>query len=233
MKASAQARVAVVTGAAGSVGRAVVERLRSEGFKVAGLDLEPGAGDLVLSVDVGDRAAVNDAVATVVTELGPVSVLVTAAGAHDAAPIGEMAKERWQRLLDVHLGGTGNAIAAVVPAMVAVGGGTVVTTSSWVALAGLPGQAYYAASTGTVLAFTKSFAMEVAPHGVRVNCIAVGPMAAAHTPEALAAAQPAAAGLPLGRYATPEEVADTVAFLVNDGDFYVGQVFEPFAGAVV
>jgi 2-hydroxycyclohexanecarboxyl-CoA dehydrogenase len=93
------------------------------------------------------------------------------------------------------------------------GRGTVVTTSSWMALAGIPGEAYQAAATGSILAFTKSFALEVARHGVRVNCIAVGPLEADNT--------------------LPAQVADTVVFLVDDGDFFVGQVFSAAAGAVV
>ena len=102
-----------------------------------------------------------------------------------------------------HLGLTVDSCAAVVPHMVAAGQGTVVTTSSWLALAGVPGEAYYAAASGSILAFTKSFALEVAKQGVRVNCIAVGR---------------------LGRDVQPDDVADTVSFLHRDGDFFVGQV---------
>jgi NAD(P)-dependent dehydrogenase (short-subunit alcohol dehydrogenase family) len=140
-------------------------------------------------------------------ELGPISVLVTAPDYHDASPFGEMSRDRWQRLLTAHLGGTVNACAAVVPAMVRAGRGTVVTTSSWVALAGVPGEAYYAAATGSILAFSKSFSLEVARSGVRVNCIAVGTQ--------------------------PADVAATVSFLVNDGDFFVGQVLCPAARPAV
>jgi 2-hydroxycyclohexanecarboxyl-CoA dehydrogenase len=229
---SPESKVAVVVGAAGAVGMAVVERLRAEGFAVAGMDGSAGAGDSAWVVDVTDRAALTAAVEETRRDLGPVSVLVVAPHEHDAAAIGEMAHRRWQKLLHAHLGATTNACAAVVPAMVEAGSGTVVIMSSWLALAGIPGEAYQAAASGTLLSFTKGFAMEVAPVGVRVNCIAVGPAAA----ELERGAGPAGVGridLPLGRCATPEEVADTVAFLIKDGDFYVGQVFEPSAGAVV
>jgi NAD(P)-dependent dehydrogenase (short-subunit alcohol dehydrogenase family) len=232
MKApSGQHPVAMVTGAAGPIGKAVLERLRVEGFRVAGVDGEVGAGDLPLVVEVTDCAALKAAAARVVAQLGPISVLVTVADAHDAAPIGEMPRGRWQRLLEVHLRGTGNAISAVVPDMLAAARGTVVTTSSWLALAGLPGEAYCAAATGTLLAFTKSFALEVARYGVRVNCVAVGPMATEHAAPSVDVAQ--MSELTPRHCAMPDEVANTVAFLVNYGDFYVGQVFEPFAGAVV
>jgi 2-hydroxycyclohexanecarboxyl-CoA dehydrogenase len=223
-------RVAIVVGAAGPVGGAVVGRLRDEGFKVAGLDSVEPVGDVTVTVDATDRAALAAAVDDVVRRLGPVSVLVTAPSACDECPAGEMDKTRWEQLLKAHLGITTNAVAAVVPAMVEAGRGTVVIVSSWLALAGIPGQSYMAAATGTLLSFTKGFSMEVAPAGVRVNCVAVGPTDAAGVAGAAAGVS---VGLPLGRCATLDEVADTVVFLVREGDFYVGQVFEPAAGVVV
>jgi 2-hydroxycyclohexanecarboxyl-CoA dehydrogenase len=208
-------RVAVVTGSDSALGGAIAGRLQREGFLVGGLDKGSGAGDLALAVDLTDRAKTASAVGRVARELGPVAVLVTVPTYHDAAPFGEMDPARWHRLLTAHLGTTTNACAAAVPAMVQAGRGTVVTISSWLALAGIAGEAYFAAATGSVLAFTKSFALEVARHGVRVNCIAVGPL---ETP---------------GRHVEPAEVADTVMFLVNDGDFFVGQLLSAAAGEVV
>ncbi len=191
-----------MTGTSGPVGAAVAARLEAEGFKVGRLD----------DADALDRDRAVAAVKRMAEELGLVSVLVTAPHLHDEATFGEMPDERWRRLLTAHLGTTTNGCAAAVPAMVEAGRGTVVTMSSWLAYAGLAGESYYAAATGTVLAFTKSFALEVAPKGVRVNCVAVGP---------------------LDRGVTAQQIADTVMFLVNDGDFYVGQVLIPAAGAVV
>ncbi len=193
---------ALVTGASAAVGRAVAARLESEGFKVGRVD-DP---------DLADRETAVEAVARVARELGPISVLVTSPSFHDAAKFGEMSAARWGRLLHAHLGTTTNACAATVPAMVEAGRGTVVTISSWHAFAGVAGEAYFAAATGSILAFTKSFALEVAPKGVRVNCIAVGPME---------------------KGVLPADVADSVMFLVDDGDFFVGQVLSPAAGAVV
>jgi NAD(P)-dependent dehydrogenase (short-subunit alcohol dehydrogenase family) len=210
-------RVALVTGSAGVVGSAIVERLRTEGFVVGGLDNDGAAGDLAIAVDVTDRPRMVAAAEHVARELGPISVLVTAPHLYDAAPFGEMSGERWDRLLRTHLGGTANACAAVVPDMVRAGRGTVIALSSWLAFAGVAGEAYQAAATGSILAFIKSFAVEVAPKGVRVNCISVGPLDAT----------------PPSASVRPAEIADTVVFLANDGDHFVGQVLQAAAGAVV
>jgi 2-hydroxycyclohexanecarboxyl-CoA dehydrogenase len=226
-------RGALVTGAAGAVGRAVVERLQAEGYVVAGLDFETGAGDLSLAVDVTDRRQVEAAVAGASAKLGPISVLVTAQGQHSGAPFGTMSRVEWQRLLDTYLGGTVNACAAVVPGMVRAGRGIVITSSSWLALAGVPGEAYMAAATGTILAFTKSFSLEVAPKGVRVNCIAWGPLEDESMSPGFRGQWPQAETLPIGRYVRPSDIADTVSFLLRDGDFFVGQVLCPTGGAVV
>lgn len=210
-------RVALVTGAAGVVAKAIVERLQAEGFLVGGLDSEGAVGDLALAVDLTDRGQTIAGADRVTSELGPISVLVTAPHLHDAAPFGEMDADRWTRLIRTHLGGTTNACAAVVPAMVREGRGTVIALSSWLAFAGVAGEAYQAAATGSILAFIKSFALEVAREGVRVNCIAVGPLDAT----------------PQDASVLPSEIADTVVFLVNDGDHFVGQVLQAAAGAVV
>jgi 2-hydroxycyclohexanecarboxyl-CoA dehydrogenase len=233
MDARQPRRVALVTGAAGTVGRTVTERLAAEGFAVAGIDVRECTADLQLVVDVTDRGQMKAAAEQVARELGPVSVLVTAHGHHAAAAFGEMSRADWQALLATHLGGTVNACAAVVPGMIAAGAGTVVTTSSWLALAGVAGEAYFAAATGTILAFTKSFSLEVAPKGVRVNCIAIGPLEDEEMPAALREHQPRPGELPIRRYVHPREVADTVAFLLRDGDFFVGQILCPAGGAVV
>jgi 2-hydroxycyclohexanecarboxyl-CoA dehydrogenase len=210
-------RVAVVTGAGDVVASAIVERLRAGGFRVAGLDAQRAVGDLTIDVDLTDRSAIGEAAERVSRELGPVSVLVTVPRVHDAAPFGEMDAGRWDRLLGGYLAATANACRAIVPSMVSAGRGTVACLTSWKALAGIPGEAYEAAAAGSLLAFTKSFAVEVAPAGVRVNCIAVGPLEPHDGQDAV----------------RPQDVAETVMFLVDDGEFFVGQVLSAAAGAVV
>jgi len=148
---------------------------------------------------VVDRAAMKSAAARIDRELGPIGLLVTAAADYEKRPIGGMDLARWQRMLDVWLGGTSNACAAVVPKMVEAGFGTVVLLSS--DLSSQEKQpSYVAAASGTVIAFAKSFGCEVAADGVTVNCLATRPPV------------------------NPEWVAQTVSFLANEGQYYAGQV---------
>jgi NADP-dependent 3-hydroxy acid dehydrogenase YdfG len=201
-KSSTVPRVALVTGAAGTIGRAVIRWMIADGWRVAGVDLKQSEADLSLCFDVTDRTAMIEAANQVTEKLGSIDLLVTAAADFEKAPIGAMEPDRWQRMLDVWLGGTANACAAVVPTMVKKGCGSVVTLSVNFSQTE-PGYTYVAAASGIVAAFAKSFGCEVAPHNVKVNCIAPR--------------------LPL----IPDRVASTVRFLVNDGDYYVSQVFFP------
>jgi len=192
-------RVALVTGAAGSIGRTVVGRMGREGWKVAGVDLNPADADLFIAADVTDRAAMQAAAARVTDELGPIGLLVTAAADHEKVAFGEMALARWQRMLEVWLGGTANACAAVVPRMIEAGCGKVVLLSADLSRQGKQ-HSYVAAASGTVMAFAKSFGCEVASDGVCVNCLAIQPPV------------------------NPDWVAHTVSFLANEGQYYAGQV---------
>ena len=202
IKINSISRVAMVTGAAGTVGRTVSRSLGREGWQVAGIDLNRANTDLFLAVDVTDRAAMKQAVARIADELGSIDLLVTAAADHEKVSFGEMTPARWQQMLDVWLGGTTNACAAVVPQMIEAGRGTVVLLSSDPSSHGKQ-NSYIAAASGTVIAFAKSFGCEVAADGVCVNCLAPR-----H---------------PLN----PESIAQTVSFLANDGYYYAGQVMFP------
>ena len=226
--------VALVTGAASGIGAAIAGLLADRGRRVAGLDVRPSETELSLEADVSDRDAVRAAAERAAAELGPVSVLVTAAGYYESAPVDELETDRWRRMLAVHLGGTVNACWAVVPAMVAAGSGCIVTISSELALAGSAGDAHYTAAKGAIIGFTRSLGIELAPRGVRVNSVAPGPT---DTP-LLARDSPwrspdYLATLPLGRLVHPGEVAETVALLVDEGGYFTGQTLSPNAGAVI
>jgi NAD(P)-dependent dehydrogenase (short-subunit alcohol dehydrogenase family) len=226
--------VALVTGAAGGIGAAVADLLTARGWRVAGLDVRASDTELSLVVDVSDRAAVAEAVERATRDLGAVSVLVTAAGHYESVPVGEIETHRWRQMLAVHLGGAVNCCWAVVPQMLRAGAGAIVTISSELALAGSAGDAHYTAAKGAILGFTRSLGIELAPHGVRVNGVAPGPtdtpLLAADSPWR----EPAyLETLPIGRLVRPEEVAETVALLVEEGGYFAGQTLSPNAGAVI
>jgi 2-hydroxycyclohexanecarboxyl-CoA dehydrogenase len=226
--------VAVVTGAASGIGSAIAALLAERGWRVAGLDLDESATELSFRVDVTDREAVKAAAERTAEELGPPTLLVTAAGVYEQAPVADIDDERWRRMLAIHLGGVANACWTVLPGMLAKGAGTIVTISSELALAGGGNDAHYVAAKGAILGFTRSLGVELAPRGIRVNSVAPGPT---DTP-LLAADSPwrapdYLATLPLGRRVTPDEVAQTVLYLVEEGTYFAGQTISPNAGAVI
>ncbi|HET9672720.1 MAG TPA: SDR family oxidoreductase [Actinomycetota bacterium] len=225
--------MAVITGCASGLGAATAHRLRAEGIRVAGLDLRPAAeADLAIEVDVRDAEAVEAAVGRAERELGPVDHLLTAAGVYELLPLGGIGEERWRRMLAIHVGGTANACRSAYLRMRARRRGSIVTIGSELGLIGDPEAAHYAAAKGAIHAFTKSLALEAIRHGVRANCVAPGP---ADTPMLKPEMRPPAyvASLPLGRVVRPEEVAETVTFLLVEEHGFLGAVLSPNAGAVV
>ena len=137
-------------------------------------------------------------------------------------------------MLAVHLGGTYNSCAAVLPDMLERRTGHIITISSELALAGGDADAHYAAAKGAIIGFTKSLAVEVAGRGVRVNSVAPGPTDTPLLEPDSPWRDPAfLQTLPLRRLVRPEEVAETVLFLAEEGDYFCGQVISPNAGAVI
>jgi 2-hydroxycyclohexanecarboxyl-CoA dehydrogenase len=225
---------ALVTGAASGIGAAVAARLAERGWKVAGIDLRESKTDVPLTADVTDRGAVREAVERASRELGPVSLLVTVAGHYEMLPVSEIGVETWRRMLAVNLGGTCNARATVLPGMLERGRGHVVTISSELALAGGDEDAHYVAAKGAIIGFTKSLAAEVAGRGVRANSAAPGPTDTPLLGPDSPWRDPAfLETLPLRRLVRPEEVAEAVRFLAEEGGYYCGQVLSPNAGAVI
>jgi 2-hydroxycyclohexanecarboxyl-CoA dehydrogenase len=216
--------VALVTGAAGGIGGAAADALEAAGHDVVRTDLP---------LDVADEAAVTGLVAETEAERGPIDVLVNSAGHIAETPIERISDEEWDRMLRVHLGGTWHTCRAVGPLMAARGRGSIVNVSSELALCGAELHAHYCAAKGAIIGLTKSLALELAPHGVRVNSVAPGATDTAlltdtwRTPEYLES-------LPVRRLSTPAEIGATIAFVASDAASYVtGQVISPNSGAVV
>lgn len=238
--------MALVTGATGGIGRAIAAALADAGMAVAVCDLDearcrevaaelraPGAG---VALDVCDGAAVAACVETVERELGPVDVLVNAAGWDELRPFLETDEPFWQRVIDVNFTGCLRTCRAVVPGMVERGFGRVVNVASDAARVGSAGEAVYAGAKGAVVAFTKTLAREVARSGVTANAVCPGPT---DTPmlrrmaegggerwaEALVRA------VPMRRLGRPEDVAGAVAYLASDAAAYVtGQTLSVSGG---
>jgi 2-hydroxycyclohexanecarboxyl-CoA dehydrogenase len=245
-------RVAVVTGGASGMGESTCHELGRRAHKVAVLDLNGEAAQRVaeelraegvtalgVAVDVSDRQAVEEAFAKVRTELGPVHILVTSAGAVGWAPFTELSVAAWQRLIDVNLTGTFHCCQVAIPDMIDAAWGRIVMISSSSAQRGSPQMAHYAASKGALLSLTRSLAREYGPVGITVNNI---PPSAIETPmqhagQAAGHLPPnerMAASVPLGHLGTGDDIAAAVGFLCSEqAGFITGQTLGVNGGSVM
>jgi 2-hydroxycyclohexanecarboxyl-CoA dehydrogenase len=242
-------KTAVVTGGAQGIGRAIVLRLAEEGCKVALLDLKPDVAReaassasrdsvKVYAVDISDRAAVDDAVARVEKELGPIWLLVNNAGWDKPMPFLRTDRELWDKIVRINLYGPLNMQHAVCPGMVARGGGRIVNIASDAARVGTSDEAVYSACKGGIIAFTKSMARELARNGVLLNAVCPGPTNTPMMQEVLGAGDNAVKwkdamvrGIPLRRMGEPEDYAGIVAFLASqDGGYITGQAISVSGG---
>jgi 2-hydroxycyclohexanecarboxyl-CoA dehydrogenase len=232
-------RVAVVTGAAAGMGLAVARRLAADGHQVALVDLDgdtltqatddlrtTGGRVRAVQTDVADRAAVDEAIATVRSELGPIGIMVTSAGFDEFQSFTDITAQAWDRMLAVNLTGTFHCVQAVIPDMLAAGFGRIVTISSSSAQSGANRMAHYVASKGGVVGLTKALAVEYAPHGITVNTIPPGfidtPMARrAEARGDLPSIDAVAARTPVRRAGTPGDIAAACAFLCSDEAGYI------------
>jgi 3-oxoacyl-[acyl-carrier protein] reductase len=239
------AGVAVVTGGARGIGRAVSERLAADGYAVAVLDLdetdchavvdgirERGGAAAAIGVDVAETLAVERAVARVVAALGPPTVLVNNAGILRDNLLFKMSDDDWDQVIGVHLRGTFLMSRAVQRHMVEHRAGRIVNVSSTSAL-GNRGQANYAAAKAGIQGLTRTLAIELGPFGITVNAVAPGFIATDMTAATAARIgvsfedfqRSQAEQVPLRRVGCPADIAGVVSFLVSpDASFVSGQI---------
>jgi 2-hydroxycyclohexanecarboxyl-CoA dehydrogenase len=225
------AKTAVVTGGASGIGRAVAERLRSDGFHVAVLDLTPTDDGFGHVVDVTDRTQVDSAISAIRVELGPILVLVNAAGVQGFKKFSNLSFQEWSQVIDVNLNGVFHTIQAVLPDMVEEGWGRIVNISSSSTHSGQPFMAHYVAAKSAVNGLTKSLALEYGPSGITVNAVPPGFI---DTPMLRSAEERHLLGgtveehinrTPVRRVGRPEDIAAACAFFVSEEAGYItGQI---------
>jgi NAD(P)-dependent dehydrogenase (short-subunit alcohol dehydrogenase family) len=229
-------RVAIITGGASGIGRAVARRLASLGAGVAIADANEagaaavaeelskgGARGIALQVDVRLPEDADRMVRETVSGLGGLDILVHSAGIGIERAFLETSPEEWRRIIDVDLSGTFYCCQAAAREMARRGYGRIVTLASVAGVRGGVMRAAYGAAKGGVITLTKVMAVELAEHGVTVNALAPGAIETElvqkmHSAETRRMYR---AGIPLDRYGTPEEVAATVVFLAGEEAGYV------------
>ena len=244
-------KTALVTGGSRGIGRAVCVLFGSLGARVAvhyareeaaanetvAAVRAAGGEAFALQADMSDPAAAGRAVEDAIARLGALDVLVANHGIWKRASIDAMTQEQWDETLRVNLGSVYALVHHAARHMIPRRTGAMVLIASTAGQRGEAHHAHYAASKGGILAFTKSIASELAPHGIRVNAVAPGWVLTDMTRATLEDPEQAAGALrpiPLGRPGRPEEIAGPVAFLASDlASFLYGEVLNVNGGAVM
>lgn len=233
-------KIALVTGSARGIGRAIVERLANEGAQMV---ISCDMGEAVYEqanvrheiLNVTDRAGIAALVSKLQEEFGRIDILVNNAGITKDSLLIRMSEDQWDSVIDVNLKGVFNMTQAVAPIMSKNKSGSIVTLSSVVGLYGNIGQTNYAATKGGVITMTKTWAKELGRKGVRANCVAPGFIVTPMTenlPEKVIEGMKSAT--PLGKMGMPEDIANAILFLASDeASFITGETIAVTGGLVI
>ena len=244
-------KTVIVTGGGGGIGGATSRRFAAEGAKVAVFDVNLASAQQVVDgiratggtadafkCDITHREEVDAAVVACEAKLGPIDVLVNNAGWDIFKPFTKTVPAEWAKLIDINLTGALHMHHAVLPGMVARGGGRIVNIASDAARGGSSGEAVYAACKGGLVALSKTLAREHARHNITVNVVCPGPTdtalladfaVGASNPEKLMEAFKKA--IPLGRLGQPDDLAGAIVFFgSDDASFITGQVVSVSGG---
>ncbi|WP_425418083.1 SDR family NAD(P)-dependent oxidoreductase [Oricola indica] len=242
MEIDLEGKVAIVTGAAGAIGRAISRRLAGNGARVVIADIDltgaeafaatlPGA--MACHIDIADEASVAAGVAAILDHFGQIDILVNNAGINTHAHrvnIDVFPRAEWDRILRVDLDGTYLMSKAALAPMLARGaGGRIINIASVVGLAAMRLQSPFVAAKAGLIHLTRSMALELAPQGILVNAIAPGSVLSEGTRALFYSEDGSFAGrtaefmaqVPMGRPGTPEEIAEPVLFLASPAAAYV------------
>lgn len=225
-------KTAVVTGGASGIGLGIVERLRADGLHVATLDLNPAADDdFAYRADVTKPDEIAAALTDLHAKLGPITVLVNAAGVEKYRRFKNLTFEEWQRVIDVNLHGVFHTVQAVLPDMLAANWGRIVNISSSSTHSGQPFMSAYVAAKSGLNGLTKSLALELGPHGITVNAVPPGfidtPMLRRSEEKQLLGGtiEDHIQRTPVRRVGRPADIAAACSFLISeDAGYITGQI---------
>ena len=226
-------KVAIVTGAASGIGRAIVELLHARGAKIVAEDVDPAVEALArdgvapLVADVTADSSAERAVALAEEQFGGLDLLVNNAGVITYKPVVELSRAEWERIIATNLTGAFLHSKAAMVAMLPRGRGAIVNIASYASFMAFEGIAPYAASKGGLAQLTRALALEAAPHGIRVNAVGSGDVVTnilnSFREDGRDFLAEHGKSAPIGRAAQPKEIAEVVAFLASDrASFIVG-----------